>query len=174
MTTRGWFGVIVREDGSWSRWRGCWWRRASSAATTAGAQVRGRAGCNTKSPSRAITRSLTLTRCIPMLFFVDLATADRSFAAGELKCPHDGCGGRLGSWGSARERTVRVSPGVGQRYTPRRGRCRACKHTQVLASTRTFPRHPDAAATAGAALQAAATGLGADASPSRSGCPPRR
>jgi hypothetical protein len=95
-----------------------------------------------------------------MLLFADLSAADQSLASGALKCPHVGCRGQLGPWGWARRRTVRVTPGAGEHYTPRRGRCRGCGRTQVLASTRTFPHHPDTATTVGTALLAAIEGLG--------------
>ncbi len=55
---------------------------------------------------------------------------------------------------------MRVDATTTERYTPRRGRCRACHVTQVLASTRTFPRRTDTAATVGAALLASSEGLG--------------
>ena len=95
-----------------------------------------------------------------MLLLADVPAANHALAAGALRCPHRDCGGRLAPWGWARRRTVRVAPGTTEHYTPRRGRCRGCGRTQVLASTRTFPRHPDTAVTVGTALLAAVEGLG--------------
>lgn len=95
-----------------------------------------------------------------MLLFLDLADARQRLFAGELDCPRPGCAGTLGPWGSARPRTVRINASVTEQYRPRRARCRDCHSTQVLASTRTFPRRLDTAATVGSALMAASTGLG--------------
>lgn len=95
-----------------------------------------------------------------MLFIHDLPTATAALVACEIACPHDGCDGALGPWGWARERPVRRSRGTHERLQPRRGRCRHCRRTQVLAEPRTLPRHPDAVETVGAALLAAADGAG--------------
>lgn len=94
-----------------------------------------------------------------VLLFVDLPAAHQLLAAGELRCSAPGCDGRLGPWGSARERSVRIADGTYRRVTPRRGRCRACGRTQVLASTATFPRRADCAQTVGKALLAALDGF---------------
>jgi hypothetical protein len=95
-----------------------------------------------------------------LLLCVNLPAAHRSLDLGELEWPNAGCAGLLGSWGSARPRAVRGTAGEHVRSTPRRARCRSCGSTQVLASSATFPRHPDRASTVGAVLLAATDGLG--------------
>jgi hypothetical protein len=95
-----------------------------------------------------------------MLLFHDPSTAAADLAAGGLACPHRGCDGRLAPWGHARIRRVRVAPGRTEAHRPRRGRCRLCRRTQVLAWARSYPRRPDSVETVGAALLAAASGLG--------------
>lgn len=62
--------------------------------------------------------------------------------------------------GHARQRTLRLGAGRSETHTPRRARCRACRRTHVLVSTRSYPRRPDSVETVGAALLAAASGLG--------------
>ena len=99
-------------------------------------------------------------RMSPLLLCLDLADANDRLTAGELRCPRSNCDGSLGPWGSARPRTVRLDAATTERHTPRRGRCRSCRATQVLASAQTFPHRPDTATTVGAALLAASTGLG--------------
>ncbi len=95
-----------------------------------------------------------------MLLCLDLPHAHESLVAGALGCPRSKCAGSLRPWGSARTRSVRVDATTVERYTPRRGRCRVCHVTQVLAWTRTFPRRTDTAANVGAALLASSEGLG--------------
>jgi hypothetical protein len=87
------------------------------------------------------------------------ATAAR-LEAGALACPERGCDGQLGPWGHARPRRLRLDAGRSQSHTPRRARCRACKRTHVLVSTRSYPRRPDRVETVATALLAAANGLG--------------
>ena len=69
------------------------------------------------------------------------ATAAR-LEAGALVCPEGGCDGRLGPWGHARPRRLRLDARRSQSHTPRRARCRACKRTHVLLSTRSYPPAP--------------------------------
>lgn len=95
-----------------------------------------------------------------MLFVRDLPTATTALASGEISYPHDGCEGTLGPWGWARERSVRRRGGSHERHRPRRGRCRDCRRTQVLAEPLALPRHADAIETVGAALLAAVEGAG--------------
>jgi len=95
-----------------------------------------------------------------MLLFRDPSMASAELAAGTLSCPHPGCEGRLAPWGHARIRRVRVGPGRTEPHRPRRGRCRSCRRTQVLATAHSHPRRPDAVETVGAALLAAVSGLG--------------
>jgi hypothetical protein len=96
----------------------------------------------------------------PMLLCLDLDDAHERLTAGELRCPRSNCGGPLGPWGWAAARSVRVGPATTEQHRPRRSRCRSCRATQVLASARTLPQRPDTAATVGAALLAASSGLG--------------
>jgi hypothetical protein len=74
--------------------------------------------------------------------------------------PLHGCDGQLGPWGHARPRRLRLASGRSETHTPRRVRCRACRRTHVVVSTRSYPRRPDSVETVGAALLAAAGGLG--------------
>jgi len=95
-----------------------------------------------------------------MLLFTDPSSINTELLGGILDCPRSGCAGMLGPWGWARLRWIRVSPQRHISLRPRRGRCRACGRTQVLASWITYPRRVDTVETVGAALTAAATGLG--------------
>jgi len=95
-----------------------------------------------------------------MLLFFDHSSINTDLAAGALSCPRRGCGGRLGPWGWARIRAVRMAPGHVERHRPRRGRCRLCRRTHVLAPLLAYPRRADSIETVGAALLAAVAGLG--------------
>ena len=95
-----------------------------------------------------------------MLLIQDPAFAAAGLAAGTLECPRGGCGGRLGPWGHARPRRLRLSGARSETHTPRRARCRTYGQTHVLLETRSYPRRADRAETVGAALLAAASGLG--------------
>jgi transposase-like protein len=95
-----------------------------------------------------------------MLLFADPSTINTELCSGTLDCPRSGCVGMLGPWGWARTRWIRVNPQRHVSHRPRRGRCRTCGRTQVLASWVTYPRRVDTVETVGAALTAAATGLG--------------
>lgn len=95
-----------------------------------------------------------------MLLIHDPSFAAACLAAGTLECPRGGCGGRLGPWGHARPRRLRLSRGRSETHTPRRARCRTCGQTHVLIPTRSYPRRADSVETVGAALLAAASGLG--------------
>jgi Homeodomain-like domain len=88
----------------------------------------------------------------------DGAVVERQLAGGELSCPS--CGGRLGGWGRARPRRVRVLGGGDVRLRPRLSRCRGCGATHVLLPARLLSRRADAAGVIGAALEAAAAGAG--------------
>jgi hypothetical protein len=88
---------------------------------------------------------------------VDQVVVEADLAGGRLVCP--ACGvGRLVRWGWARARMVR---GVG-RLRPRRGRCghRGCGVTHVLLPVVCLVRRADGVEVVGAALEAAARGLG--------------
>jgi hypothetical protein len=97
-------------------------------ATRAGAWPRGH-------PGHTI-QTVTL-ESLTMMFVVDPAAAGRALAGGLLSCPE--CGGRLGPWSHARTRRVRDLDGE-VTLTPDRGRCRACRRTQVLLPAFTVPR----------------------------------
>lgn len=83
----------------------------------------------------------------------DPVEVERQLRGGDLGCP---CGGGLGPWGHARERTVR---GVGP-VRPRRARCGSCRATHVLLAVSCLWRRADAVEVIGAALAAKATGRG--------------
>lgn len=87
---------------------------------------------------------------------VDRAAVETALRGGGLRCPAPGCGQRLGSWGSARERGVR---GAG-RLTPRRARCTGCGRTHVLLPASVLLRRADAVTVIGAALLAKTAGCG--------------
>jgi hypothetical protein len=88
----------------------------------------------------------------------DAAGVEQMLEEGSLCCPL--CGGRLARWGHARGRTV-FGPGrKGREMRPRRSRCAACRVTHVLLPARLLLRRADEAAVVGAALAAAARGLG--------------
>jgi len=93
-----------------------------------------------------------------------VSVVERELGDGLLLCPVEGCGGRVGGWGRARTRTVftavagRVSGRV--TVTPRRGRCRRCKATQVLLPAGLVCRRMDGAGVIEAALGLAAGGTG--------------
>jgi hypothetical protein len=95
-----------------------------------------------------------------MLLVQNLSKATEALVAGKLSCPHQGCGGQLAPWGWARWRSVRLRGGRYERHRPRRGICRRCRRTEVLAELRSLPRRADAVETVGAALLAAADGSG--------------
>lgn len=95
-----------------------------------------------------------------MLLIHDPALAAAHLVAGTLACPRGGCDGRLGPWGHARPRRLRLSVGRSETHTPRRARCRSCGHTHVLVPMCSYPRRADSVETVGVALLAAASGLG--------------
>lgn len=95
-----------------------------------------------------------------MLLIHDVAATTARLDAGTLVCPDPACGGQLGPWGRARPRRLRLGAGRSETHTPRRVRCRECRVTHVLVSTRSFPRRPDTVETVGAALLAAVGGAG--------------
>src|SRR6266571_6532954 len=88
----------------------------------------------------------------------DRDVVERQLAGGELACPS--CGGVLGGWGHGRLRPVRVAEGPDAEMVPRRSRCRQCGATHVLLPAWCLLRRADAAAVIGAALEAAAGGVG--------------
>jgi hypothetical protein len=70
------------------------------------------------------------------------------------------CAGRLRPWAWARPRPIRQLDGSILVIRPRRVRCAACRHTQVLLPTSCLPRRADATAVIGAALLASTAGSG--------------
>jgi len=83
---------------------------------------------------------------------------EADLAAGVLACP--AClGGRLGPWGYARPREVRMLDGV-RSLTPRRACCGACGATHVLCPAWSVPRRRDGAEVIGEALRLAVGGAG--------------
>lgn len=78
---------------------------------------------------------------------------------GRLACP--ACAGRLGRWGHARGRWLRVRGGAVPELVwlvPRRSRCRGCEKTHVVLPDVCLARRRDAVAVIGAALVARAAG----------------
>jgi hypothetical protein len=100
---------------------------------------------------------------------VDPSVVEADLAAGRLGCP--GCGGRLGAWGYAREREVRMLEGV-RSLRPRRAYCRACETTHVLLPAWSVPRRRDGGEVIGSALLAKAEGAGHRTIAARLGRPP--
>jgi len=93
-----------------------------------------------------------------VIVVLEEAQARRELAAGRLACP--GCGGRLRPWGHARARPVRHRDGQRFWVRPRRACCAGCGATQVLLAAVVLPRRADRVEVVGAALLAAADGLG--------------
>lgn len=94
-----------------------------------------------------------------MLMVGNVAGAvENDLVGGELVCP--ACeGGRLGPWGWARIRVLRLG-GVEERWRPRRSRCVSCGVTHVLLPVRVLLRRRDAVEVIGAAVVAWAAGAG--------------
>ncbi|HEV3295600.1 MAG TPA: DUF6431 domain-containing protein [Streptosporangiaceae bacterium] len=88
----------------------------------------------------------------------DAGRVERLLSEGRLTCPV--CGARLRGWGHARPRVIRGEGGGGWRLRPRRVRCGGCRRTHVLLPAFVLARRADAVAVIGAALAAAASGLG--------------
>lgn len=95
-----------------------------------------------------------------MLLCLDPSRAATDLTAGQLACPRHGCEGRLGPWGHARPRRVRIAAGRVELHRPRRARCRVCRRTQVLLWARSYPRRPDAVEVVASALVGGASGHG--------------
>ena len=93
-----------------------------------------------------------------MIVVLEEAQARRELAAGRLPCP--GCRGRLRPWGHARARPVRHRDGRRSWVRPRRACCAGCGATHVLLAAAVLPRRADRVEVVGAALLAAADGLG--------------
>ena len=93
-----------------------------------------------------------------MILVRDECRVDTDLAAGALACPR--CTGRLRPWAWATARRIRQLDGSTRLVRPRRARCAACRHTQVLLPASCLPRRADATAVIGAALLASAAGRG--------------
>lgn len=93
-----------------------------------------------------------------MILVRDERRVDTDLATGALACPR--CAGQLRPWAWARPRPIRQLDGSTQLVRPRRVRCAACRHTQVLLPASCLPRRADATAVIGAALLASAAGRG--------------
>lgn len=77
---------------------------------------------------------------------------------GRLACP--GCGGRLGPWGHARERVLRLGAEE-RRWRPRRACCRhGCRRTHVVLVDEALLRRRDGVETIGKAIEAKSAGVG--------------
>ncbi|MDQ1367622.1 MAG: hypothetical protein QOF20_2520 [Acidimicrobiaceae bacterium] len=87
----------------------------------------------------------------------DPAKVETDLAEGVIGCP--ACGGRLARWSFARRRRLRGEAGPVE-VRPRRGRCVACRKTQVLLPDLALGRRVDAVAVIGRAFMAAAAGAG--------------
>ena len=86
--------------------------------------------------------------------------AEQALGAGEIGCPHPGCGGTLTRWGYGRRRRVR---NLGARILdvrPRRARCTRCASTQILLPATVQPRLADTTEVIGTALASKAAGHG--------------
>jgi hypothetical protein len=93
-----------------------------------------------------------------VIVVLDEQDARRQLDAGRLACPS--CGGRLGPWGHARARQLRHPGGRRSWLRPRRVCCAGCGATHVLLPAACLPRRADRVESVGAALLAAADGLG--------------
>jgi Domain of unknown function (DUF6431) len=90
----------------------------------------------------------------------DEALAQDALDAGQLRCPHPGCGGVVRRDGHARQRRVRTRDGQQRSLRPQRVACRQCARVQVLLPSWCVPRRADDAETIGVALLHAAQGRG--------------
>lgn len=89
---------------------------------------------------------------------LNAAQVESTLSTGGLKCPD--CGGVLRPWGWARPRFLRAGT-ASVWLRPRRSRCRRCCQSHVLLPVLALLRRADAVAVIGAALAAAAAGMGA-------------
>jgi hypothetical protein len=91
-----------------------------------------------------------------VIIVMDTDRVERDLAAGVIACP--ACATPLRPWAHGRARSVRLLDGTTLWLRPRRGRCPACRRTQVLLPGSVLPRRADATAVIGAALLARAAG----------------
>lgn len=92
-----------------------------------------------------------------LIVSADPDRVETDLASGAVVCPD--CGGTIGPWAHARPRSIRGEAGP-VRLHPRRGRCRSCARTHVLLPDVALTRRVDAVSVIGAALLAAAGGVG--------------
>src|SRR5215470_10573152 len=93
---------------AWSWCRRAGWLRVVAGGDRLAVGCRVQAGCNTNSLLWSGPPVVTLCECPLMLLCLDPTRAGTDLTAGELTCPHAGCGGRLGPWGHARQRWLRT------------------------------------------------------------------
>jgi hypothetical protein len=86
--------------------------------------------------------------------------AEQALGAGEIGCPHPGCGGTLTRWGYGRRRRVRSLGARTLDLRPRRARCARCASTQILLPAAVQPRLADTTEVIGTALVSKAAGHG--------------
>ncbi len=86
--------------------------------------------------------------------------AEQALGAGEIGCPHLGCGGTLTRWGYGRRRRVRRLGAQILDVRPRRARCTRCASTQILLPASVQPRLADTTEVIGTALASKADGHG--------------
>ena len=86
--------------------------------------------------------------------------AEQALGAGEIGCPHPGCGGALIRWGYGRRRRVRSLDARTVEVRPRRARCTHCASTQILLPATLQPRLADTTEVIGTALASKAAGHG--------------
>ncbi|WP_219069214.1 helix-turn-helix domain-containing protein [Candidatus Mycobacterium methanotrophicum] len=86
--------------------------------------------------------------------------AEQALGAGEIGCPHLGCGGTLTRWGYGRRRRIRRLGAQILDVRPRRARCTRCASTQILLPASVQPRLADTTEVIGTALASKADGHG--------------
>jgi hypothetical protein len=87
-----------------------------------------------------------------VVIVVDPVASRRALVERALCCPKPGCAGRLRPWTPARARWVQGPGGARLRVRPDRGRCTACRATQVLLPATCLPRRAYTADVVGAVL----------------------
>jgi len=96
----------------------------------------------------------------PLIVVRTLEWAEQALGAGQIGCPHPGCGGTLTRWGYGRRRRVRSLGARTLDIRPRRARCTRCAHTQILLPAAVQPRLADTTEVIGTALAGKAAGHG--------------
>jgi hypothetical protein len=96
----------------------------------------------------------------PMIVVRTVEWAEQALSAGEIGCPHPGCGGTLTRWGYGRHRRIRSLGAQTLDVRPRRARCTGCAGTQILLPAAVQPRLADTTEVIGTALASKAAGHG--------------